>query len=186
MSKDRNRIQGLHLKRLLTEMQISQNRLATELEKNEGYNILPQQRISTILKGKGKLQQYQAEAIHKLFPHYRIPWLLGIDIFPTEDEYQKDLASRQKNRADQESTMMNHLLTQLADKSGYRLYTVYFGSYIPGTDDPEGGDYADFTLARGADRVRLSPATITAIESELIRYSSFLFWEAFNEGKERE
>lgn len=186
MEKDRRYIQAAHLKRLMDEMQISQNKLSNALkEANDGINVLPQQRISAILKGEGQLQYYQAEAIHKLFPEYRIPWLLGIDLFATEDEFQTAQAKRHENRSDEDSVGMNSLLIHLACKAGYTLNAVYYASYVSGIEPPEiGGDFAKFSLRKGEDKVDLSVNDIAMLESELVRYSKFLFWEVLHGGKE--
>lgn len=186
MDKDRRQVQAKHLKRLLEDKQISQNKLAGKLrDANDGVNVLPQQRISAILKGEGLLQYYQAEAIQQLYPEYRIPWLLGIDQYATEEEFQEAESKRHENRSDMDSVEMNSLLIQLAYKAGYKLNTVYYASCVRGMEPPKvGGDFAKFSLRKGEDRVELSVDDITVIESELIKYSRFLFWEALNRKKE--
>lgn len=58
---------------------ITQKKLAEML-------FISQQTISKIANKSGNLTEETAERISKLFPQYRLQWLLGFDDFKTDDE----------------------------------------------------------------------------------------------------
>ena len=119
-------LSGNRLKELRTENNLSQAGLAALLETN-------QQSIQRYEKGTVKLQDYIAADIVKLFPKYRLEWLLGLDDIKTTEgkEFQNLL-----ERKNQEWETMVDFIKLSAKRKGYTL-RLYSTGMIGPSDSPE-------------------------------------------------
>lgn len=75
---------GQRLKIILKEQNTTQQQLSEMIH-------LTQVTISNIICGKASLTDENADAIHVIFPQYRLQWLLGYDDYKTEEEIKRSL-----------------------------------------------------------------------------------------------
>lgn len=77
-----NPIRGQRLRELLSELDIDQKELAETI----GYSP---EHISYVINGRRNLTQDAAESIAKAIPGVRVEWLMALDNFRTEKEYEE-------------------------------------------------------------------------------------------------
>jgi transcriptional regulator with XRE-family HTH domain len=105
-------IRAKRLKTLCNEQNITQARLATEI------NLSPQT-ISKIVNGRCSLTEQNAMLIISKYPTYRFEWLMGYDDFKTEIERK----AAETNRFLEHGNALDSGITSLAHCCGCEIYT---------------------------------------------------------------
>lgn len=177
---------GILLDELKHQRGISQTEFAKRLS-------MAQQNVSKLKNGKVVLSKEHAENITKAFPEYRAEWLLDLDEFKTEEEYEAHLEKRSRTAFAQALSERQSLRTsfrQLAELNGY---TVTEGFAALSNDDKSGipGGDSDETIKdswyvrRDYEWARFSREEMTQLQKKVADYVGFELEHAFKEREKR-
>lgn len=114
MSKKRTEINPLHaerIKALLKREHITQADLARAV-------FQTQQNICRIANGKSALTEETARMIVKAFPEYRLPWLLGLDDYPTELDLRASYILKADTRTQAVKNLLESALQEVCAREG--------------------------------------------------------------------
>ena len=184
--------------------QLSSKRLGIlldELKKRDGIRQIDfaerihmaQQNVSRLRNGRVNLSAEHAKSIAAAFPEYRVEWLLGLDDFKTEEEYEAHLEKRSRAafaQALSEHWSLQASFRQLAELNGY---TVIEGFAALSNDDKSGipGGDSDKTIKdswyvrRGYEWARFSRKEMTQLQKKIADYVGFELEHAFEEQENR-
>lgn len=148
-------LSGKRLKELRIESNLSQAGLANLLGTN-------QQSIQRYEKGTIRLQDYIADDIIKLFPQYRLEWLLGFsDIKTIEGQAFENLIEK-KNK---EWETMVDFIKLSAKRKGYTLKL-----YSTGTIGPSGSPEDCYIIQKGNTKSYIWISTLIDDVDDYIDY----------------
>lgn len=127
-----NPIRAERLKVLIDREKLTQQEFAGKLFQS-------QQNISRIINLKTPLTESTAQDIIKLFPEYRLSWLLGIDDYMTESDAFDGLVKKLDHEHDDNIVTARHLA---------KLRHIDFQLYSSGMVQDENGRFLDCFLVR--------------------------------------
>ena len=132
-----NPVRAERFKIIAQRENITQTQLAN---RDSPYCIyLSQQGISRIMQQKSPLTEATAQRIIKVFPKYRLSWLLGIDDYMTESDAFDGLVKKLDHEHDDNIVTARHLA---------KLRHIDFQLYSSGMVQDENGRFLDCFLVR--------------------------------------
>lgn len=173
---------GIILDELKRRRGISQTEFAKRLH-------MAQQNVSKLKNGKVVLSKEHAEDITKAFPEYRAEWLLGLDNFKTEEEYEAHLEKRSRaafGQALSEHFSLQASFRQLAELNGYTVTEGFAAlsnndrSSVPAEDSDETIKNSWY-VCRGYEWARFSRERMTQLQKKIADYVGFELEHAFKE-----
>lgn len=135
-----------------------------------------QQNVSRIIQKRQPLTEENAQQIVKIFPKYRIEWLLGYD----DNMTFEDLADSWQFRKDKTADGFWVIFDNALQKQGKSLRFVHrqndpvYGSHINSTERLKADCYYSIVDKDGNEVKRLTPKQMIEIEMKAQEYCEFL------------
>ena len=161
-TKEINPIRGKRLKQIITEEHTTQKAL------NKATGI-SQQAISEMINGKANVTDTTAEAVLKVYPHYRYEWLMGLDDFKTVGEQ----FSGAINEMNQEGEMLMRGLCSFANLSGFAISftsSAFQHGHTDSIDNVMKWIRDGYTISRNGQTAQLSIEDFNDLEEEICDY----------------
>lgn len=153
-----------NLKKLIGWQEISQK----ELGKKINYT---QQSVSKIINMKTPLTEETAKEIIKVFPQYRLEWLLGYDEYPTD----YDWADGVQNWKDEVADCMWGVIENSLKKQGKSLRFVHrSGEHVDSSYRLRADCYYNVVDCEGNILKKLSAREMVEFEQKIQEYCDFL------------
>lgn len=167
-----------HLKAIMTNEGLTQNKFAKKLKTKTGETVKPSN-LSNYLTGKKEVYDTLASQIMDAFPdkHYRRAYILGLDEYMTDSDYVRASWSKIFNGLDsirQESFVKEHALFSLASIAGFQIKPIE-----PEATEGQPQNFvrqyhsAGVTISKDGKKVSLCLKDLDLLENKLRDYLEF-------------